>query len=98
MDGGWRDVSCAPNPKCVVLTLVTEIPLSGHCLRRLSAMQNYSADQTTPILGNLTFGSYCKQAMRSGCLLYSGAAVEVILLDTASDLERWDARMVDGKG
>jgi hypothetical protein len=58
-------------------------------------MQKYSADQTAPILGNLTFGSYCKQAMRSGCLRYSGAAVEVILLDTASDLARCVTRMVE---
>lgn len=47
-------------------------------------------------LGVPTFGSYCKQAILSGCFLYSGAAVDVIFLqDTARELVRWVARMVE---
>lgn len=33
--------------------------------------------------------------MRSGCLLYSGVAVEAILLDAARDLARLVTRMLD---
>jgi hypothetical protein len=43
-----------------------------------------------------TFGLYCKQAIVSGCFLYSGAAVDVIFFrDTARDLMRCVTRMME---